>query len=98
LKVLEQHAEAHSATWVLEAKGGAEYALPLRLNGVRGVRAEGAMVVDKAPAAGQTPLAGDALLASEGAGMGAADAGLETLVVRFPVGAGYTRRSVTVRW
>ena len=65
LKVLSQEADAHSATWVLEAKGGSTYALPLRLNGVgiHAVRAEGATALAQAPAPGHAPLTGDALVA-----------------------------------
>ncbi len=101
LKVLEQHADAHSATWVLEAQGGAAYALPLRLNGILAVRAEGAAVLPQPTGEKQTPLAGNALLApAAGAAQpaGDGDRSLQTLVVRFPPGAGYTRQSVTVRW
>ncbi len=48
LKVLEQHAGAHSATWLLAAEGGADYRLPLRLNGVSKVRVEGATLAGAA--------------------------------------------------
>ena len=103
LKVLEQHADAHSATWVLEAQGGAQYALPLRLNGVRAVRAEGATVLAKTAEEQQKPLSGNALLAplSPAVAQGQpaeADRTLETLAVRFPEGKGYVHATVTVRW
>ena len=62
LKVLSQRADAHSATWVLEAQGSARYTLPLRLNGIAGVRADGARLLSAAPEQSPQPLAGDALL------------------------------------
>ncbi len=110
LKVLEQHTDARSATWVLEARGGAEYSLPLRLNGVRTVRAEGAVPVDAAPPENHAPLAGNVLLApsagaetqtdpgSQDRRRGKAESALQTLKMRFPPGAGYTQQTVTVRW
>ncbi len=113
LKVLEQHAGAHSATWVLEAQGGAEYTLPLRLNGVRDAHADGATLAEQAPPQQPAPLAGDALLPhSAGAAAQASavasvaaqgknshtDSTMKALQVRFPAGAGYTRQTVHVRW
>ena len=109
LKVLEQHADAHSATWVLEAKGGAEYTLPLRLNGVSTAQAEGAMLVEQMPADAHAPLAGNALLRDarlpvEPAGSvhtkknSTPESTLKALQVRFPAGSGYTEQTVRVRW
>ena len=102
LKVLEQHADAHSATWVLEAKGGAEYTLPLRLNGVSGARAQGAMLVEQAPADAYAPLAGNALLLRAGdrraVGSSKPESMLKALQVTFPAGPGYTEQTVRVRW
>jgi hypothetical protein len=47
LKVLEQHTDAHSASWLLEAQGGSIHTLPLRLNGVGPARAEGATLAER---------------------------------------------------
>ena len=104
LKVLEQHADAHSAMWVLEARGGAEFTLPLRLNGVRNAHAEGATLLEQAPAEKHAPLEGNALLAPENAEEarevrgGTAESALHALKVLFPAGTGYTQQTVTVRW
>ena len=97
LKVLSQHADATSATWVLEAQGGSTCTLPLRLNGIHMVTARGAVLHATASLPRPAPLAGDALLArpptqTEEVG------GLQSLEVRFPAGAGYTEQTVTVRW
>jgi hypothetical protein len=86
LKVLEQHTEAHSASWLLEAQGGSTYALPLRLNGIGPARAEGATLVQPEQSAHQ----------SHTARAGKSD--LDTLEVHFPEGAGYTQQSLVVRW
>ncbi len=94
LKVLEQHSDAHSATWVLEAQGGSEYTLPLRLNGVRAARAEGGVLNNGAEVPDDAPLAGDVLLPPSGK----PDPALKTLHIRFPPGTGYTEQAVTVRW
>ena len=95
LKLLEQHSDAHSATWVIEALGGSEYVLPLRVNGVKTARAEGADFENTAPVSNNTPLAGNALLPS---GNSQPDPALKALHIRFPPGAGYTEKTVTVRW
>jgi glycogen debranching enzyme len=84
LKVLAQHADNHSASWLLEAQGGAVYRLPLRLNGTSNVRVEGAK------------LAGNAAVVPRRGGSIKPEAG--TLEVDFPPGTGYTRQTVTVRW
>ena len=73
LKVLEQHAEAHSARWLFEAQAGSEYRLALRRNGVRDVHAGGATVEPGETAAGVSSKTG---------------AAMETLVVHFPAGSG----------
>ncbi len=103
LKVLEQHTDAHSATWVLEAQGGAGYTLPLRLNGLPKVRMEGATLVEQAPEMAHTPLAGNALLAADPARatkeVGREQpGGLKSLRVIFPNGSGYQKQTVTARW
>ena len=93
LKVLAQHADARSATWLLEAQGGAEYMLPVRLNGVSNIRVQGADLVEGLPSVSTAPLAGDALVPVEPS--------LKTnqaLRIRFPAGAGYVRQTVTARW
>ena len=94
LKVLEQHSDVHSATWVLEAQGGAESVLPLRLNGPRKVRAEGAVLENTGQALDNAPLAGAVLLPPAAH----PDPALQALHVRFPPGSGYTEQTVTVRW
>ena len=86
LKVLEQHAEAHAATWVLEAQGGSTYRLPVRLNGVKGVQAEGGTMM---PAGTCDP--GQVAAACQ-------TTRLPAIEVRFPPGAGYMQQAVTVRW
>jgi hypothetical protein len=87
LKVLEQHADTHSATWLLEGQAGSEYRLPIRLNGIKAVKPEGATL---APGSGQ----------EQDASPDVARTGniLQTLVVQFPAGSGYTRQTVTVHW
>ena len=94
LKLLEQHGDAHSATWVMEAQGGSEYVLPLRLNGIGAARAEGALLEDAAQEPANLPLAGDALLPASGQ----LDPALKSLHVRFPAGSGYVEQTVIVRW
>ncbi len=114
LKVLSQTADAHSATWVLEAKGGSVYALPLRLNGIgiQAAKAEGATILAQASMPKHTPLAGTALVAPTnevGHELGqetgyktskvlASDGSLQTLTVHFPPGADYVQQTVTVHW
>ncbi len=101
LKVLSQAADAHSATWVLEASGSAYYALPLRLNGigVHVAQAEGATILAQASTPSHTPLAGNALVAPpDETSRAAADSSLQTLAVHFPPGADYVQQTVTVRW
>ncbi|WP_158615292.1 amylo-alpha-1,6-glucosidase [Acidipila sp. EB88] len=100
LKVLEQHADGHSASWVLEAQGGTVYSLPLRLNGIRAAHAEGATLLSQAPMPALAPLSGDALLASRAQSAQSTDAAsaLDTLQVRFPDGAGYKQQTISVRW
>ncbi len=113
LKVLEQHADARSATWVLEAAAGAVYTLPIRLNGVRSVRVEGGTLGAAPPSESARPLAGNALLgmvrreeAAPGKASGRAGApqqglpppDLQSLDVHFPAGEGYRQQTVTVRW
>jgi len=110
LKVLSQGADAHSATWVLEAKGGSTCALPLRLNGIEihALRAEGATIQAQAPTPGHAPLAGDALVApAPAASKALAPPGsLQTLTVHFlpatnpatDPATNYVQQSVTVRW
>lgn len=101
LKVLEQSADAHSATWLLTGKGGSDYELPLRLNGVRSVTAEGASVTTRVVLSAQTPLAGNALLIPSAAESPAAPGltnGLGSLHVQLPAGDGYVQQRVTVRW
>ncbi len=97
LKVLEQHTDAHSATWVLEAQGGGACTLSLRRNGIRDVRVEGATLVG-APQPGGTPLAGNALLFAPGKTSLEQNKELDGLRVLFPAGPGYTRQTVTARW
>ena len=111
LKVLEQHSDARSATWVLEAEAGAAYMLPFRLNGTGAVRVEGATMGAAPSSRSEQPLAGDALLAAplprskDAPGPNAAhqpDApfppGLISINVHFPAGTGYRQQTVTVRW
>lgn len=90
---------------MLEAQGGKEYSLPLRLNGVPDAHAQGASLVDTTVLERDAPLEGNALLATGTAGDTRADArgdkgerALQTLRVRFPAGSGYTQQTVTVRW
>ena len=66
VKVLEQHADARSATWVLEAVAGAAYTLPLRFNGVHAVRVDGGALRSTPPSESAQPLAGNALLPAAG--------------------------------
>ena len=110
LKVLAQHADAKSATWVLEAQAGAAYTLPLRLNGVAAVRVEGGTLGAAPPSRSEQPLAGDALLprsASQneeglsGKLPGRASASRQSFLsvdVRFAAGTGYQRQTLTVHW
>jgi hypothetical protein len=101
LKVLQQTAGAHSATWLLAGKGGSIYDLPLRLNGVRHVTAEGASVHAGVATTAQTPLAGNALLLPSAAETPAAQRStpkLESLQVQLPAGDDYVQQQVTVRW
>ena len=103
LKVLEQHADAHSATWVLEAQGGAYYTLPLRLNGVAGAVVTGGTLTGEAPGSDDAPLAGNALLPPRsGRATGGENASgkndLHAVRVQFPAAAGYSEQTVTVRW
>ncbi len=93
LKVLEQHVNARTATWLLEAQGGAEYKLLLRLNGVGHMQVEGAEPLATAPALITEPLAGAALLPPSPSGEN-----MPGLRIRFPAGDGYVRQIVTVRW
>ncbi len=113
LKVLEQHADAHSATWVLEARGGAEYTLPLRMNGVVANATDGSELLATTPMQTEAPLAGDALLEPPSApasreshvreksvekGSTANSNPLRSLQVRFPDGTGYVQQTVTIHW
>ena len=100
LKVLEQHADTHSTTWILEAQGGTVYSLPLRLNGVHGAHAEGAILLAKAPPFDEAPLSGNSLLyhRAHGQPLAGVSSSLETLEVHFGPGPGYTRQTITVRW
>ena len=97
LKVLAQHADAHSAAWVLEAQAGSEYTLPLRLNGVSPGSVEGAELLPPGKAAlPMQPLAGNSLLAGQAGA--ARDPSLPALHLRFPPGSGYRQQTVSVRW
>ncbi len=100
LKVLEQHADSHSATWILEASGGTVHSLPLRLNGVHTTHVEGAVLLAKPPALDEVPLSGDALIYRRAHELPVAgvSGSLETLEVHFSPGPGYTRQTITLRW
>jgi len=87
LKVLEQHAGAHSATWLLEARAGSQHILPLRLNGIKAVQPEGATLVQNSAREQQ-----------DSSGARAPDDTWDTLSIQFPAGSGYTRQTVTVHW
>jgi hypothetical protein len=89
LKVLEQQASSHSASWTFEAQGGAIYHLPLRLNGIKSVQVTGATLIDTELAALEHEPEERAKLT---------DNSLEMLEVHFPAGKGYTQQTVTVRW
>ncbi len=98
LKVLEQHVDAHSASWTLEAQGGSTYTLPLRMNGARAVHVEGATLLPDAPSLRAKPLAGDALLTPVPLDHAEKGGELQGLAVHFPEGHGYTEQTVAVRW
>jgi hypothetical protein len=87
LKVLEQHAGAHSATWLLEGQAGSQYSLPLRLNGIKAVQPVGATLVQNSAREQQ-----------DSAGARVPNTTWETLSIQFPAGSGYTRQTVTVHW
>ncbi len=86
LKVIEQHIDAHSASWLLEAQGGSRYTLPLRLNGVGPAHAEGATLA-------QTDLSSRQIHTLQ-----AEKSALATLEVHFPDGPGHTQQRMIVRW
>ncbi len=96
VKVLEQQADGGSASWLLEGPAGSSCRLPLRLNGVRTARADGATLENEPTQQEQLPLAGDRLVPATRAAAQRAD--LKTLAVRFPPGDGYAQQRITVRW
>jgi hypothetical protein len=89
LKVLEQQASSHSASWTFEAQGGGVYQLPLRLNGIKSVQVTGATLIETELAALEHEPEERAKLT---------DNALEMLEVHFPAGKAYTQQTVTVRW
>ena len=97
LKVLEQQGESGSTTWLLEAQGGSSYRLPLRMNRARVLHVEGGTAVQE-PAAKPRPGAASSGAASRGVPSAGLPGVLQTLVVHFPAGAGYTQQRVTLQW
>ena len=100
LKVLSQASDAHSASWVLEAQGGASLLLPLRVNEAGAtthpLRTEGAVLVPDPPPGSVAPLTGDALVAPGDKPMAAS--GMEGIRVHFPEGSGYTQQTIMIHW
>jgi hypothetical protein len=92
LKVLEQHGEAHSTSWLLEAQAGSTYVLPLRLNDIRSVHTEGATLSD-----GKQPRS--AAQEKQLTRIRPSDSGeLRSLEVHFPPGTGYSQKAISVSW
>jgi hypothetical protein len=91
LKVLEQRADPGSTTWLLEAQGGSTYRLPLRLNRAQALHIEGGTLAPEPEPKGETKPG------PKGAPATGMPRALQTLIVHFPAGAGYTQQRVTLQ-